>query len=408
MAFSAVRIIEKKRDGGELAPDEIGWFTRGIASGEVADYQAAAFAMAVFFRGMNTRETADLTAAFAGSGARLRHPPGHPPVVDKHSTGGVGDKVSLVLAPLLAADGNWVPMVSGRGLGATGGTLDKLESIPGLRTGLEPAEIEGQLAHIGIAMAGQSAELCPADRKLYALRDVTATVPSKPLIVASIMGKKLAESLDRLVLDVKFGSGAFMKSQAEAEALADGLLAVAREAGLECHAILNPMDQPLGYSVGNVLEVREALDALAGRGPRDLEETVLGLAARVSRSPREALAGRLRDGSAMAKFEAMVAAQGGDLSALDRVEAAVVTEVRSPASGLLLAFDAGAVGRAAVELGAGRRVASDRIDPAVGFDQIAKTGTSLRAGDVLARVHAATAAQAEAGAAALLAAVTVR
>ena len=282
--------IERKRDGGELSAAEIQEFIRGYTSGETPDYQASAFAMAVFFRGMNAVETGALTRAMMHSGRVLAYPAGSPPKVDKHSTGGIGDKVSLILAPLLACDDLWVPMISGRSLGITGGTLDKLESIPGFNVSLSEAQTLHQLDRIGVAMIGQTADICPADKKLYALRDVTATVPSQPLIVASIMSKKLAESLDRLVLDVKFGSGAFMKTRAEAESLAAALTAVGSEMGVKTSHLLTPMEEPLGHTAGNALEVAESVETLQGRGPRDLVELTLDLAAQVSTVGREQLA----------------------------------------------------------------------------------------------------------------------
>jgi pyrimidine-nucleoside phosphorylase len=252
-------LISRKRDGEELSDKEVRLLIEGYTSGQVPDYQMSAFAMAVYFKGMSAAETAALTRSMIESGDSFVHPPGHPPVVDKHSTGGIGDKVSLVLAPLVASAGCHVPMVSGRGLGITGGTLDKLESIPGfnVRMGLEAAC--AQLKKIGVVMMGQTDAFCPADKKLYSLRDVTGTVPSIPLITASIMSKKLAESLDRLVLDVKYGSGAFMRTKRDAEALAASMVAVGREMGVEVHTLLHPMSEPTGRAVGNALEVIESL-----------------------------------------------------------------------------------------------------------------------------------------------------
>ena len=303
--------IERKRDGHELSAEEIAEFIRGYTGGEVPDYQAAAWAMAVYFKGMTAAETGALTRAMMHSGSMMTHPVGSPPKVDKHSTGGIGDKVSLILAPLLACDELWVPMISGRGLGITGGTLDKLESIPGFRVSLSENETAAQLARIGVAMIGQTANLCPADKKLYALRDVTATVPSIPLIVASIMSKKLAESLDRLVLDVKFGSGAFMQNRADAESLAAALCATGRECGVRTEAVLTPMSEPLGHTAGNALEVWESVETLQGRGPADLVKLTLDLAERIANVPRVQLAKWLEDGTAWRKWIAMVEAQGG-------------------------------------------------------------------------------------------------
>ncbi len=386
--------IERKRDGAELSSEEIGEFIRGYTAGEIPDYQASAFAMAVFFRGMNAAETGALTRAMMQSGRCLAHPAGSPPKVDKHSTGGIGDKVSLILAPLLACDGCWVPMISGRGLGITGGTLDKLESIPGFRVGLSEAETRAQLEKIGVAMIGQTADICPADKKLYALRDVTATVPSQALIVASIMSKKLAESLDRLVLDVKFGSGAFMKTRPEAEALAAALTAVGTEMGVRTTHLLTPMDEPLGHTAGNALEVIETVETLQGRGPSDLVALTLDLAMQVTERPREVLARWLEDGTAWRRFVAMVEAQGGDATALERLgeihRAPIIREVPAPTAGTLARMDAGVIGRACVALGAGRAKASDTIDFAVGVSAVRKVGERVSAGEPVLKIHART------------------
>src|SRR5881392_2882576 len=273
-------LIEKKRDGHALTTKEINNLVEDFVVGDVPDYQMSALAMAVFFRGMTSAETHHLTEAMMQSGRVLRYPEGSPPKIDKHSTGGVGDKVSLVLAPLLACDEVWVPMISDRGLGITGGTLDKLESIPGFNVNLDEKRALKQLEKIGVFMIGQTEDICPADKKLYALRDVTGTVPSQPLIVASIMSKKLAEDLDRLVLDVKFGSGAFMKTKAMQ--LAESMTAVGQRVGVKMSHLLNPMDEPLGRTVGNALEVAECVDALEGDGPSDLVKLVVNLAEKVS------------------------------------------------------------------------------------------------------------------------------
>jgi pyrimidine-nucleoside phosphorylase len=384
--------IEHKRDGAELSGEEIGEFIRGFTIGAIPEYQASAWAMAVFFRGMTALETSHLTRAMMHSGRVLKYPAGSPPKVDKHSTGGIGDKVSLILAPLLACDELWVPMISGRGLGITGGTLDKLESIPGFNVSLSEDAALRQLARLGVVMIGQTADICPADKRLYALRDVTATVPSQPLIIASIMSKKLAESLDRLVLDVKFGSGAFMKTRAEAEQLAAGLTAVGREMGVDMHHLLTPTDEPLGHAVGNALEVIEAVECLQGRGPEDTTRLTLDLAGRVARAPRTQLERWLRDGTAWRKFVTMVEAQGGDSSALEHLaevhRAPVTHEVPAPNDGKIAAVDAGSIGRACVALGGGRAQASDAIDFAVGFDRIRKVGASVTRGEPLLRIHA--------------------
>src|SRR3984893_17588821 len=286
-------LIEKKRDSQELSADEIKSLIQDFTLGEIPDYQMSAWAMAVFFRGMTPAETRHLTEAMMESGRVLKYPKNSPPKVDKHSTGGVGDKVSLVLAPLLACDEAWVPMISGRGLGITGGTLDKLERIPGFNVNLDEKRALKQLDMIGVFMIGQTEDICPADKKLYALRDVTGTVPSQALIVASIMSKKLAENLDRLVLDVKFGSGAFMKTRKEAQQLAAAMTKVGKLMGVQVTHLLSPMDEPLGRTVGNALEVAECVEILQGGGPPDVVKLVLDLAEQVSAAPRARLAGWL-------------------------------------------------------------------------------------------------------------------
>ena len=384
--------IEHKRDGGELAPEDIAEFISGYAKGDIPDYQASAFAMAVFFKGMSAAETGALTRAMRDSGRVCRWPAGSPQKVDKHSTGGIGDKVSLVLAPLLACAGVWVPMISGRGLGITGGTLDKLESIPGFRVGIGEEEAVAQLSRIGVVMMGQTADLCPADKKLYALRDVTATVPSIPLIVASIMSKKLAESLDRLVLDVKFGSGAFMKSRADAEVLANAMVEVGRECGVDTIAMLNPMDEPLGRTAGNALEVWESVEALQGRGPTDLVALTLDLAEKVAPVSRSRLENWLTDGTAWRKWCELVEAQGGRPADTERIleihRAPIIHEVRAERAGTLARMDAELIGRACVALGAGRAKSSDAVDFAVGCAGIVKTGTRVGTGEPLLAIHA--------------------
>ncbi len=387
-------LIERKREGAELAPDEITALIDGFTRGEVPDYQMSAWAMAVFFRGMTPNETEALTSAMMRSGRTLRYPDGTPPKVDKHSTGGIGDKVSLVLAPLLACDEVWVPMISGRGLGITGGTLDKLESIPGFNVNLDEPRALRQLEQIGVFMIGQTADICPADKKLYALRDATGTVPSQPLIVASIMSKKLAENLNRLVLDVKFGSGAFMKTRAEAVSLAEAMTAVGERMGVKISHRLSAMDEPLGETVGNALEVAEAVAALQGRGPNELVQLTLDLAAAVSNAGREQLAQWLNDGTAWKKFVALVEAQDGDAAALEKIcevhAAPVVRPLPAPRAGRIVKVDAGAIGRAALLLGAGRARADDAIDFAVGFSRIRKIGAEVSPNDPLLFVHART------------------
>lgn len=402
-------LIARKRDGGVLSPEEIQFLVSGLTDGSIPEYQWSALAMAIFFRDLTAEEKWALTKAMRDSGEVLDFGPadsGRPPVVDKHSTGGIGDKTSLVVAPLLACDGLWVPMISGRGLGITGGTLDKLESIPGFRTGLSRAEMMAQIESLGVFMAGQTPQLCPADRKLYALRDVTGTVPSTALITASIMSKKLAEGLDRLVLDVKFGSGAFMSTRAAAEELAESMLAAGRLGGVTVKTLLNPMSEPIGRAVGNVLEVRECVECLQGQGPPDLESLCLDLVCAVSETPRETHAARLRDGSAWTKFQDLTAAQSGDADLLPKLgktagTAPVIRDFRADCSGVLTKFDAGIAGHTVLNLGAGRRTASDPVDHRVGVDEIAKTGTEIRTGDLLCRIHAASQTDAEAARASL-------
>jgi pyrimidine-nucleoside phosphorylase len=385
-------LIARKRDGEALAAAEIEALVAAYTAGEVPDYQMSAFSMAVYFQGMNAVETAALTRAMMQSGDIMQHPAGHPPIVDKHSTGGIGDKISLVLAPLVAATGAWVPMVSGRGLGITGGTLDKLESIPSFRVGLSLDEAYAQLGRIGIVMMGQTERFCPADKKLYALRDVSGTVPSIPLITASIMSKKLAESLDRLVLDVKFGKGAFMRTEAEARVLADSMMAVGNEMGVEVHAQLNPMDQPIGRAVGNSLEVIESVAALEGQGPSDLIDLVIDLSVPITGWTAEALRGLLASGKPRELFDAFVLGQGGrpaDLPNLAQIHLApIIREVPAGCTGTVKTVHAGIVGQASLQLGAGRAKANDVINPAVGFDRIVKIGENVEQGQPLCRIHA--------------------
>lgn len=392
-------LIVRKREGEELEVGEIEELVRGYTSGEVPDYQMSAFAMAVFFKGMSAVETAALTQAMMGSGDVFEYRRERPLVVDKHSTGGIGDKVSLVLAPLVAATGCWVPMVSGRGLGITGGTLDKLESIPGFRVGIGMEEARAQLERIGVVMMGQTERFCPADRKFYALRDVTGTVPSIPLITASIMSKKMAETLDRLVLDVKYGSGAFMKTREEAVVLANGMIAVGREMGVEVMAILNEMSEPTGRTVGNALEVIEALECLDGGGPADLRRVVLELSEAIVDVSRDELERLLDEGVARRKFDEFVIAQGGSLEDLGRLgavhRAPVIREVLADVGGKVAGVDAGMIGQASLELGAGRAKASDAVDFAVGFDRLVKTGEEVAKGELLMRIHARSEAAAE-------------
>jgi pyrimidine-nucleoside phosphorylase len=413
-------LIRLKRDGGELPADELRAFLDAYARGQVSDAQMAAFLMAVFLRGLAPSELAVFVEAIIESGAvlDLRGIPG--PKVDKHSTGGVGDKVSLVLAPLVASLGVVVPMMSGRSLGHTGGTLDKLETIPGFRTDLTVAEMRAQLERIGCVLIGQTDEIAPLDRRLYALRDATATVESIPLIASSIMGKKLAEGVDALVLDVKVGSGGFLPEEARALELARTMVEIGRARGQRVTAILTAMDRPLGYAVGNALEMEEAILALQGGGPEDLREVVLtlaaemlvlgGLAADVSRAKEEAAAA-LADGRALQRMAAIVEAQGGNPAVLEDPallpQAPVRRVLEAGGSGWIHEVDAGRIGLAAVRLGAGRTALGGRIDPAVGFHITAKPGQAVEAGQPLATVHARSEADAEAGLRALREAIRI-
>jgi pyrimidine-nucleoside phosphorylase len=385
-------LIEKKREGQELTEEEIADLVSGFTSGGIPDYQMSAWAMAVFFRGMTAAETQHLTTAMMESGNVLEYPDGSPQKVDKHSTGGIGDKTSLVLAPLLACDENWVPMISGRGLGITGGTLDKLESIPGFNIHIDERRALAQLKSIGVFMIGQSADICPADKKLYALRDVTGTVPSQPLIVASIMSKKLAENLDRLVLDVKFGSGAFMKTRKEAKQLAASMTEVGNLMGVKVTHLLSPMDEPLGRTVGNALEVSECVEVLQGSGPADVVKLVLDLAEQVSSASRKQLAAWLQDGTAWKKFISLVYAQDGDASSLEKLgelhRAPIVHPYPAKSAGSVSKMDAETIGRVSLLLGGGRKTADDAIDFAVGVSGIKKIGEKIEADEPLLTIHA--------------------
>ncbi|MFN2541862.1 MAG: thymidine phosphorylase [Chthoniobacterales bacterium] len=385
-------LIEKKRDGGELTAEEIEFLIGEFTDGNLPDYQMSAWAMAVFFRGMTADETRHLTDAMMNSGRVLKYPKNSPPKIDKHSTGGVGDKVSLVLAPLLACDEVWVPMISGRGLGITGGTLDKLESIPGFNVHLDDKRALKQLEKIGVFMIGQTEDICPADKKLYALRDVTGTVPSQPLIVASIMSKKLAENLDRLVLDVKFGRGAFMKTKKDATQLAATMASVGDSMGVKMSHLLSPMDEPLGRAVGNALEVAECVEILQGGGPPDLVKLVVDLAEKVSGAKRSQFEQRLKDGSAWKKFVALVYAQDGDATALEKISevhrAPVIQPLPANKGGRVKKMDAELIGRASVLLGAGRQRSDDKIDFAVGFSGIKKIGERVTRDEPLLFIHA--------------------
>jgi pyrimidine-nucleoside phosphorylase len=385
-------LIEKKREGDELTAEEIACLVSGVTTGEIADYQISAWAMAVFFQGMTPAETQHLTKATMESGRVLEYPGGTPPKVDKHSTGGIGDKVSLVLAPLLACDEVWVPMICGRGLGITGGTLDKLESIPGFNIHIDERRALAQLESIGVFIIGQTEDICPADRKLYALREVTGTIPSQPLIVASIMSKKLAENLDRLVLDVKFGSGAFMKTRKEAKQLAALMTQVGKAMGVKVSHLLSPMDEPFGRSVGNALEIAECVEILQGRGSSDVVDLVLDLAEQVSTAPRAKLAGWLSDGTAWRKFISLVYAQDGDASSLEKLgevhRAPIIHPVLAKSAGTVKKMDAETIGRASLLLGGGRQKTEDAIDFAVGISGLKKIGERVETGEPLLSVHA--------------------
>jgi pyrimidine-nucleoside phosphorylase len=390
---TVVELIARKRDGGRLAPDEIRRVVGEFSAGWLPDYQMAALAMAVFFRGLDDEETAAWTDAMLRSGEVLDLSDLGPGRVDKHSTGGVGDKVSLPLAPAAAAAGLVVPMVSGRGLGHTGGTLDKLEAIPGYRTDLSIAEFRRVLREVGCAIIGQTAEVAPADKRLYALRDVTATVESIPLITASIMSKKLAEGIEGLVLDVKVGRGAFMKTRDDARRLAEAMVGVGRAMGKRVVAFLTRMEEPLGRMVGNVVEVEESLDVLRGEGPDDLEALVVTLGGAMvelgrgagEAEGREAIRAALHDGTALSRFERMVEAQGGDLRALPPARG--TTPVVSLRDGYVEAIDGLEVGLSAVALGAGRTRADQDVDPEVGIRVEARRGDRVRAGDLLATIR---------------------
>ncbi|HET8653434.1 MAG TPA: thymidine phosphorylase [Gaiellaceae bacterium] len=398
-------LIQRKRDGGELSDEELAELVLGYARGEIPDYQLAAFCMAVYFRGLDGRETYALTDAMVRSGETidLQAEVGRL-VADKHSTGGVGDKASLVVGPLVAACGVPFGKMSGRGLGHTGGTLDKLESIPGFRIELSRDEFVEQVREVGIAIIGQTAELVPADKLLYGLRDVTATVENVSLIAASIMSKKIAAGANAIVLDVKVGDGAFMKSLEDARQLAEAMLELGRRADRSVVCELTDMDQPVGQAVGNALEVREAVATLRGAGPADLTELAVASAAHLvllcdGAEPAEArdrVEAALRDGEGMSAYERWVRAQGGDPDEDVLPRAAVVRELTASRDGAVARLGALAVGMASVHLGAGRTVKDEPIDHAVGIVCRAKRGDRVAAGDVLAEIHARDDASAEA------------
>ncbi len=393
--MNVAQLLAKKRDGGVLDEHEIHCLVDGYTKGTVPDYQIASLLAFIFCRGMTSQETQALTRVMMDSGRVLSWSRDRF-YVDKHSTGGIGDKVSLVLAPLAAACGVRVPMISGRGLGHTGGTLDKLEAIPGFRTDLSAADFQRVVDTVGCAIVSQTADICPADKKIYGLRDVTGTVPSLPLIVSSIMSKKLAEGVDGLVLDVKYGSGAFMKSVPAARELAEAMVAVGRLMGRKMVALLTDMNQPLGRAVGNALEVDEVVAILRNAATEpDLMQVTLALgsemlvmagAAADAASAEKLLREKLASGAAYSKFEEMVKAQGGDL-ARPMARAKHQTPVRAVRAGYVQSIDSERIGWAAIALGAGRRVAADLVDHAVGFTELRKIGDHLQVGDQIALMH---------------------
>ena len=415
------RIIEAKRNGRALEPDEIAGFFDAYMAGDVHEYQMSAFLMAVYFNGLDAEELATLTGVMIDSGESLDLAWIDGPRVDKHSTGGVGDKVSLALAPLAAELGLHVPMMSGRGLGHTGGTLDKLEAIPGFRTDLPLDDFEEVLGEVGCAMIGQTSEIAPLDRRLYDLRSVTATVPAIPLIATSIMSKKLAEGLTGLVLDVKVGEGAFIPEEPRALELARTMVGIGRDRGVETVALLTAMDRPLGRAVGNALETAEAVACLAGAGPADLREVVVALAVEMAAlgsegADRDGLRTRaeaaLDDGSALARFRELVEAQGGDPAVADAPfetlpSAPATRTLRAGRAGTLLRATPTTLGYGVVELGGGRTSLGEEIDPSVGFVLEATPGDAVEEGQPLATVHAASAEGAERGLAVLADALEV-
>jgi pyrimidine-nucleoside phosphorylase len=394
-------LIEKKRDGKELSEQEIRAFIAGYTDGTIPDYQMSAMAMAICFQGMTALETAVLTDAMMRSGDLVSFDNWPRPTADKHSTGGIGDKLSLMIAPLAAAAGLAVPMISGRGLGITGGTLDKLETIPGYDTRLSIAEFKRVIEKTGCAIIGQTGSLAPADKKLYALRDVTGTVPSIPLITASIMSKKLAEGAETLVFDVKCGRAAFMKTESDAVALAESLIKVGRALGRKTGAIITNMDQPLGRTAGNAVEVIEAIETLKGAGPADTRlltieltalMTVLGGIYPTMDTARERLTKMLDSGAALNCFRQMVEEQGGDSAVIDDyqrfTQPGATLEITADTAGFVQDVDADAIGRVVLQLGGGRQKTDDRIDPAAGVDSLVQQGEAVEQGGILMRLHA--------------------
>ena len=442
MRVNFLSLIESKREGQKLAPDRIQEFIREFTAGKPPDYQMAALLMAIYFRGLDTAETTALTLAMRDSGDVLKFPRDKRPLVDKHSTGGIGDKVSLPLAPLLACLGFRVPMISGRGLGITGGTLDKLDSIPGFKTLLSAKRITEIVQRVGCVICGQTDRMVPADKKLYALRDASGTVPSIPLITASILSKKLAESLDALVLDVKFGCAAFMQTKADARKLAQAMVTLGNKCGVNTRAILTDMNTPLGRAAGNWLEVKESVACLeppsAGtrstasqtsrsdgaaveRVPADLRQLVVTFAAHLlmqtgkAKSPaatRQLAEDCLNSGAPRAKWDEMLVAQGADLKAFNRKlaldhTAPVVLELKSPTAGFVSKCDARIIGEVIRDLGGGRLTKESTINFDVGVDRLVKQGEAVKAGDRLIRIHATTQAAARSAAARLKAAFEI-
>ncbi|WP_419873798.1 pyrimidine-nucleoside phosphorylase [Candidatus Pristimantibacillus sp. PTI5] len=396
----SVDIIQKKRDGGELTASELTFLIDGYSRGDIPDYQLSAWAMAVYFQGMTAKETASLTLAMANSGDQVDLGPISGIKVDKHSTGGVGDKTTLILAPLVASVGVPVAKMSGRGLGHTGGTIDKLESIEGFRTELSREKFMTQVNDIGLSVIGQSGNLAPADKKLYALRDVTATVESIPLIASSVMSKKIAAGADAIVLDVKTGSGAFMKTLEDSEQLAKAMVDIGTEVGRNTAAVISDMDQPLGFAIGNALEVQESIETLKGNGPEDLTELCLTLGAHMVvlggksdsvESAKELLRDQIMNGAALQKFKDFIAAQGGDASIADDPaklpQAPIIIEVTAEGAGFVNAIEAEQLGLAAMLLGAGRATKDAVIDYAVGVTLRKKVGDPVNEGDTLALLH---------------------
>lgn len=395
-------LIEAKRDGKPLAAEEIQEFISLYTDAKIPDYQMSAMLMAIYFRGLSTPETTALTMAMRDSGDTLTFPPEARPLVDKHSTGGVGDKVSFPLAPLLACLGFRVPMISGRGLGITGGTLDKLESIPGFKTKLTAELAVSQVQRIGCVICGQTGRIAPADKKIYALRDVTGTVPSIPLIVASIMSKKLAESLNALILDVKFGTAAFMKTEADARALAQAMVALGNDCGVKTRAMVTDMNTPIGRAAGNWLEIKESIDCLEGKKPTDLRTIVIECAAHLLvqtgkaadiETARKTAEDCLDSGQPAKKFDEMLKAQGANIEAFNerlhlKATAKSVVEMKASRSGFISKCDAQIIGQVVRDLGGGRLTKESEINHDVGIDRMLKPGEPVKEGQALCRIHA--------------------